>query len=179
MHCPRCGQRRLSDEVRYCSRCGFPLGGVAALLEAGGEVAPAGAERRGLTARQVGTRKGLAWMAGALVFALFVPAIAVFDQGLFVLMFPAAVFFVVGFIRMLYGLMLEDDTPPSKQISAAKATATLEAARAAELPPARQQPAADFAASRAATAEMAAPPSVAEGTTKILQEGAGGRPSEK
>ena len=174
MHCPRCGQRRLSDEVRYCSRCGFPLAGVAALLESGGEVAPAGTERRGLTARQIGVRKGLAWMAGALVFALFVPAIAVFDQGLFVLMFPAAVFFVVGFIRMLYGLLLEDNTPPAAQARAARATATLEAGRPAELPPARHNPAADFAAARAATAEMAAPPSVAEPTTKILKEGGDG-----
>ncbi|HYO62652.1 MAG TPA: zinc ribbon domain-containing protein [Pyrinomonadaceae bacterium] len=175
MYCPRCGQQRVSDEVRYCSRCGFPLGVVTALLESGGEAAAADAGRRALTAQQIGTRKGLAWMAGALAFFIFVAVITVMTDDFVVLMIPAAVFFVVGLIRMLYGHLLEDDAPPpARKTRAAKTTATLEGAPPAALPPARHNPAADFAATRAATAEMAAPPSVMEGTTKILKEGADG-----
>ena len=170
MYCPRCGQRQLSEQVRFCSRCGFPLGGVASLLESGGET---GAGRRGLSPRQIGMRKGLTWMAGALVFGLCVPLIALGQADLLVLFFPAAVFFMVGFIRMLYGLLLEDNTSPA-QLRAARASATLEDARPAELPPAHSIPASDFVTSSAATAEMVTPPSVAEGTTKILKEGADG-----
>jgi hypothetical protein len=36
MHCPRCGQQQVSDQTKFCSRCGFQLGIVAELLENGG-----------------------------------------------------------------------------------------------------------------------------------------------
>ena len=36
MHCPRCGQQQVSDQTKFCSRCGFQLGLVAELLANGG-----------------------------------------------------------------------------------------------------------------------------------------------
>jgi hypothetical protein len=36
MHCPRCGQQQISDQTKFCSRCGFQLGIVAELLHNGG-----------------------------------------------------------------------------------------------------------------------------------------------
>lgn len=36
MHCPNCGQQQVSNEIRFCSRCGFPLGLVAEVLAHGG-----------------------------------------------------------------------------------------------------------------------------------------------
>src|SRR6187397_2720656 len=36
MHCPRCGQQQISDQTKFCSRCGFQLGLVSELLENGG-----------------------------------------------------------------------------------------------------------------------------------------------
>lgn len=36
MHCPRCGQQQVSDQTKFCSRCGFQLGLVAELLMNGG-----------------------------------------------------------------------------------------------------------------------------------------------
>src|SRR5882724_9638133 len=36
MHCPHCGQQQMSDVIRFCSRCGFPLEGVIKLLANGG-----------------------------------------------------------------------------------------------------------------------------------------------
>ncbi len=35
MYCPQCGQQ-ISDELRFCSRCGFALDGVAKLIAVGG-----------------------------------------------------------------------------------------------------------------------------------------------
>jgi hypothetical protein len=32
MFCPKCSQSQSSDEIRYCSRCGFPLETVGLLL---------------------------------------------------------------------------------------------------------------------------------------------------
>jgi hypothetical protein len=36
MHCPRCGQQQVSDQTKFCSRCGFQLGLVSELLMNGG-----------------------------------------------------------------------------------------------------------------------------------------------
>lgn len=36
MHCPSCGQQQISAEIKFCSRCGFPLGLVSEILSHGG-----------------------------------------------------------------------------------------------------------------------------------------------
>ncbi len=36
MYCPGCGQQQVSEETRFCSRCGLPLGLVAEILAYGG-----------------------------------------------------------------------------------------------------------------------------------------------
>ena len=36
MHCPRCGQQQVSEDIKFCSRCGFPLGLVSEILAHGG-----------------------------------------------------------------------------------------------------------------------------------------------
>jgi len=36
MHCPSCGQQQVSNETKFCSRCGLPLGLVSEVLAHGG-----------------------------------------------------------------------------------------------------------------------------------------------
>lgn len=36
MFCPRCSQEQVSEETKFCSRCGFPLGLVSEVLAHGG-----------------------------------------------------------------------------------------------------------------------------------------------
>ena len=36
MYCPRCGEKQLPSEIRFCSRCGFQLVAVSRLLQTGG-----------------------------------------------------------------------------------------------------------------------------------------------
>jgi hypothetical protein len=36
MNCPRCGQEQISEEIKFCSRCGFPLGLISEVLAHGG-----------------------------------------------------------------------------------------------------------------------------------------------
>lgn len=178
MFCPKCSQRQVSEEVRFCSRCGFPLGGVVRLLDGNGqlaEVEEVGALR--LTNRQRGKRKGLLIMAGGFSFGLLAVLLAAIKEDFFVLMLPAALALVVGFMRMLYGMMLEDNAPaPTREKNRAgekaKTPRTLEGARArgTELPPARGFDAANFARTRSKTSEMAAPTSVTENTTRLLED---------
>ena len=36
MHCPSCGQQQISNETKFCNRCGLPLGVVAEVVSYGG-----------------------------------------------------------------------------------------------------------------------------------------------
>jgi hypothetical protein len=38
MHCPRCGQQQISEETKFCSKCGFQLHVVSAVLMHGGSL---------------------------------------------------------------------------------------------------------------------------------------------
>jgi hypothetical protein len=178
MFCPRCGQQA-AGEVRFCSRCGLPLGAAAELVEAGGEPArpDAGA---GLTPRQRGMRKGLLLTVGGAVFfgvALLLTT-AIRDE-LFPLLIVAGLIITAGVMRMLYGLLLEEHAPAGRSLkpAATDATPTLprEGSRAAGLPPARAVPASAYARPGARTSDMAAPPAVTESTTRLLDEDEAGR----
>lgn len=178
MFCPRCSQQA-SDEVRFCSRCGFPLDALAELIESGGSlVVTTGEESHTLTPRQRGTRKGALIMVAGLTFGVLAVLLTLFKEDFFVLMLPAALVLVIGLMRMLYGVMLEDDSARAKAAKKSpalpreKVRAGLEGARTrgTELPPARSVPASVFTRARADTSDMAAPPSVTESTTRLLEE---------
>lgn len=179
MYCPRCG-RQASEDVSFCSSCGLPLDDAAALVEAGGRLAPRGDAAQELTPRQRGTRKGLLIMAGGVLFFVLAFFLMHIKEDFFVLMLPAALVITIGVMRVLYGQLLEDDAARRKSPKL-KASGEHERARAtlgrvnapAGLPPARTRPASDFAKKTAAdTADMISPPSVTEATTKLLEEDA-------
>jgi hypothetical protein len=84
-------------------------------------------------------------------------------------------------MRMLYALLLEGHAPATKSLKQTAADATpaiaREGTRAAELPPARAVPANVYAKPGAQTSDMAAPHSVTESTTRLLDEDESGRHS--
>jgi hypothetical protein len=176
MFCPKCSQQQVSDEVRFCSRCGLSLAAVARLVEGGGHLAELGeGEGRGLTKRQRGMRKGMIVMAGGLGFCGLAALLTAMKEDLFVLMPVGLLVFILGLMRLLYGALLEDDAPRAtagKDAGATQARPALEGATAradAGLPPARGFSAADLARPRQQTAEMSTPSSVTEGTTRLLE----------
>ena len=177
MFCPRCGQQA-AEEVRFCSRCGLPLGAAAELVEAGErrELEPAepGANV-GLTPRQRGTRKGLMIVAGGVLFFVIVALLTTIKDDFFPVLLLAGLIITAGVMRVLYGLLLEEHAPAKKSLKpagkGAAPTLAREAARAAELPPARTVPANAYARPGADTSDMAAAPhSVTESTTQLLDE---------
>lgn len=38
MHCPRCGQQQANEQIKFCSRCGFPLVVIADVVAHGGSL---------------------------------------------------------------------------------------------------------------------------------------------
>ena len=75
MFCPSCGQERISDETRFCSRCGFLLSGTYELLMTGGVIpqAPVGASQI-VAPRTRGLKQGLFIF---LLTFLVVPIVAI------------------------------------------------------------------------------------------------------
>ena len=173
MHCPQCGQRQVPGDVRFCSRCGFQLDGVAALLARGGmQQSPAYRTRgRMLTPRARGVRQGAMLMLSTLLVMPVVIFLLVAT-----LRFPRALIPLIGSIcvmggllRMLYANFIEDDfvrkseTVAQSYVPPASFSANT---RGASLPPAQNAPAGDWR--RPNTAELARPHSVTENTTRLL-----------
>src|SRR5687767_9461733 len=115
MYCPQCGQEQASSEMRFCSRCGFPLTGVAELLLSGGTSPANGVRTAGteLSPRQLGTRQGIMMMFSTLLIVPIVSLISVFIVGGENLLIPLAALltFVGGLLRIIYSKLYESDLP--------------------------------------------------------------------
>jgi hypothetical protein len=115
VYCPRCGQEQISHEVRFCSRCGFLMNGLAEVVLNGGmlqqmEIKPPTPRRRGL-------RQGGAWL---LLGVFFVPLLGILHS---LLNFPAEfvgiaaiIFFLGGILRMIYAIIFESGNPNEKTL---------------------------------------------------------------
>ena len=176
MYCPQCGQQQVSDAVRFCSRCGFLLEGVAVVLNSNGQIPARYLQAQTnvpLSPRSKGVRQGAILM---LSTALIVPLMAIITINLFEPIAPlfiplaAVLCFVGGLLRILYALIMEDANPqyPS-DANANYSPALLDApARNAALPPASAQATASWR--RPQTAEIYQPPSITENTTRLLDK---------
>ena len=172
MYCPQCGQQQVSDELRFCSRCGFQLGGVTQLLAAGGELAglSRGEHKRQRSPRREGVRQGVLLMFAAMVL---VPLSELFRPHGEVL--PVTLM-MLGLMRILYAVIFQEGDARRKRREAASANYVPPTspqqmnagARGVALPPSQSVPVGGYAARRVETAEIAQPPSVTENTTKLL-----------
>jgi hypothetical protein len=110
MYCPRCAQQQISDEMRFCSRCGLPLNGLVDWLAFNG--APAGRVQqkpRSLSSpRRKGIRRGakVMFFSGALLPIAVLMSIAVDEP---VPLFFPVIGFIVGLTIMLYSQLFVED----------------------------------------------------------------------
>jgi len=184
MFCPRCGQQQASEEIRFCSRCGLQLDALAEFVESNGRltVQDAAEDLPVLTPRQRGTRKGILILVAGLIFSVVVVMLTAVKNDFGLLLIPASFVLIYGVLRVLYGMLLEDDAARKKaERRAAKGARREEwrgkkhdvsrpATRAGELPPQRSVPVSVFTNAGAATGEMSQPPSVTETTTRLLED---------
>lgn len=178
MYCPHCGQQQAPASVRFCSRCGFPLDGVLQLLGNGG-ILPIYGEPDGpkeMSPRKKGVRQGGMLLLLGIVLVPVLGVLASYSNSAFpeVLTALAALLcFLGGPLRMLYAAVFEEGAPNPYRaqpfVQAPIPTPQFNPqVRNAALPPPSAQPGLGWR--RPVTAELANPPSVTEGTTRLLDK---------
>jgi len=183
MHCPRCGQQQVSEDIKFCSRCGFPLGLVSEVLAHGGylpQLADLNNKNRKWLTRNFGLKISLLWFL--LVDFILVPLAAITDAPGEVVAFLAVIGFCGALLMtVLSFLFLQNE---SKSFAAQNEFPNPAGAPAqylggnqnqTALPPPTSQPVSSYAPPTAAswkapdTGDLV-PRSVTEGTTKLLRK---------
>ena len=170
MYCPQCSQQKISDELRFCSRCGFPLEGVSKLVAAGSTL-PALEQDPGKSAhspRRKGVQQGVILMlVGIALLPLINVAISPpYNEALLF------VFLLGGILRALYALAFQEgalyksrkqkESDAPSQVGANTSKSAFPPSPAATL---------NFSEQRVETAGMVKlPDAVTENTTKLLDE---------
>ncbi len=179
MYCPKCSQLQSSDDMRFCSRCGFPLAGVAMLIVNDGIIPqltgkpgqPVPSSRKKVMGESA-IFTAIAWVV-AIVATAGVDAGGPFER---LAIAAALIFFLlglIGLIRFLYGFLFVKDLVGQPERDAfpnqASQRGLADPPRRAALPAQRDLPATDYQ-QRSNTKEMAPQPSVTENTTRLLEE---------
>lgn len=190
MFCPHCGQQQATNEIRFCSRCGFPLGAVSQLLANGGVLAGLSDETSGPTQpspRRRGVRQGALLIFIGLILT---PILAILTAELNLTPALVALCAIItifgGLLRMAYAAVLESGTPsanistpveipayvPPVNTTPRTFSSTIPDQVAAQnaLPPAQSIPVSHYVVPRTTTGELAPPPSVTENTTRLLKD---------
>ena len=180
MYCPRCGQQQVSDQTKFCSRCGFQLGLVAELLSHDGflpQLDELAKGKAGLFTRKNGVIATILWF---ILFVMMIPAffgIADLDNA-------AGASAVFGLFTSLMLLIVslaflpssrKKFTPDLLEARPAATPAGLYSSGAAgALPPQQSVPVSAYSPPegrwRVETGEIVRPASVTEETTKLLRK---------
>jgi hypothetical protein len=168
MYCPRCGQQQISEEMRFCSRCGLPMSGLAEWIASGGVPAARGAETQALRSpRRKRRRRGSKLMFFSLVlFPVFLIISLMADEGA-PMVVPVFLLFV-SLTMMMYSRFFGEETSSTKDPVQQSILGGKSAAGA--LPPPSNIPVSGFTGRPVRTAELAQPPSVTENTTRLLDK---------
>ena len=179
MYCPNCGQQQVSNVIRFCSRCGFPLEGVYQILTNGGQlpIYSTGSGTTEISPRKKGVKQGGLLL---LLGVVLVPALGVLWTWTDINMFgfftalAAVLLFIGGPLRMLYAGLFEEGArrhiiPTSYASPPANQPQHGNQVRAGALPPASVTPAPSWRP-QSVTGELVRPPSVTEHTTRLLNK---------
>ena len=165
MYCPNCGQQQISEEMRFCSRCGLALSGLAEWL-AGGLLVRRTEETRLPSKQRKNIRRAakLMFFSVALFPIFLLMSIGIDEPG--PLFLPALLFFV-SLIWMAYSRLFMEDRVDQNQF--VPPAAFVPATARVTLPPASNMPMPDIGRQQVRTNELVqAAPSVTEHTTRLL-----------
>lgn len=177
MYCPNCGQQQISDEMRYCSRCGLALTGLAEWLT-GGRLplrAADAAQASPDSPRRKNMRRAakLLFFAGALSPIFLLISIAEDDPGPLI---PVFFLFFISLAWMLYARIFMSTTAPVKYQAPAQPAVPPASLQTSAFGPAPARGSLPPAANnipmpgreQVRTNELAQRPSVTEHTTRLL-----------
>ena len=185
MYCPQCSQHQASDDMRFCSRCGFQLGVVKELLAQNDAPAPATSETQaplGALRKRDVTVGALIMFIIALIILFISPSIPppVRNGQMFILVvlfFALTLFinFITPLLRAVSKLFSEGDTLARERNTSSSSAASDFITRVnpqsnnAALPPSKSMPVLGLNGQRVNTAEIVQPFSVTEHTTGLLK----------
>ncbi len=177
MYCPRCGQEQVSGNLKFCSKCGFPMGLVAELIANGGSLPQLLqiASKSKIFTRKNGMIFSLFW------FIFFVPFGAAMwgVLGVEELAGLSAVFGVFSSLLMfMFSLFFLGKAAPKMASQGFSQNQISQGQNMNQnaLPPQQGQTAQEYVSPATGawkapdTGDLAQPGSVTEGTTKLLQK---------
>ena len=167
MYCPKCGQQQVSDNTRFCSRCGLPLSGLAEWLAGDGVlVRREEAQVSTPSPRRKGIKRGVKLMFLACVMIPVIIGFCVLVENGIPLIIPFTTF-LAGLLMTLYARIFGEEIPPVKsQQTQPPRLGTMLGSTA--LPPASNLQTNRVGEQRMRTSEIVRPPSVTEHTTRLL-----------
>lgn len=179
MFCPKCGQEQISEETRFCSRCGLLLTAIAEITnKGGGSVQNMLGDPESISPRRRGIRQGLMIMLLSIVLVPLTITISI-ALGLRP---PLSVIVAIltlggGFLRVMLAVLFESGIPSEKTsepnvVSRAKTLLGKKQSPNA-LPPPQEIPASGYIPPKEGSwrdTNDLTPQSVTEGTTKLFKE---------
>jgi len=169
MFCPKCSQEQTSGEQRFCSRCGFQLNVVKALLV--NDATPAGGESSRSFNKRDATIGAILMFLAAVMVAVMTEDMPRGNNAKFsFLVIAASLLALLINLKPLFHYFVKRD-PGSRDALPEPASTNRFAGRSMpESLPLSESVPADFYIPRAAdTADMHAPRSVTESTTNLLK----------
>lgn len=182
MYCPKCSQQQVSDDLRFCSRCGFQLGVVRELLAQSSNAPAVTGEPEARTKFFSRRKQDLLFGAtfiyiAAVVVVLFswVPLKGpiIFPLGMMWLAFSLFVLFFEALMHVARKLFSEDADPAEAKLRSllgASSFITKVNSPGGVLPPTQSVPATALGSQRVNTGEMVRPLSITEHTTDLLNK---------
>lgn len=179
MYCPGCGQQQISDEIRFCSRCGLPLGLVAEILAHNGFL-PQLEELNKKKGKLLTRRNGLIFSLYWFIFfvLIFTPFWGIVDVDELAAM--SAIIGIFGALLLALSSVLFFEKVPKKLNTQMLDSASAErqslhgfTGKANALPPNQSIPASSYVPPNQVNwrdTKDLVQPSVTEGTTKLLEK---------
>lgn len=181
MYCPVCGKQQVSDQTRFCSGCGFPLTGVAEVIENGGTSLKAFSNNK--PKKDSPRKRGIKLGAMIMLVGCFlvVPLMAIMTPFLnfpvFFVPITAVLSFMGGILRIIYAFMFESSERAFELEEGNQAFSNPnylnQASNKSALPPPTSIPVSDYQMPQAGNwrdSEELQPTSVVEDTTKLLNK---------
>jgi hypothetical protein len=172
MFCPKCSQEQASDDIRFCSRCGFQLNIVKALLVNDRMPAEDASRKvsRSFSKRDMSIGALLMFLAALVVAALTV-GLPPFHSGpiLFLMVSWLALTLLIN-IKPMYQYFTKPDDASALGDGSADMPTFAGMANLASLPESQSVPVDMYFAPVANTADIKTPASVTEETTNLLDK---------